>query len=381
MSNSLGRDSSYKDWLKELKQRIRRSQTRAALHVNAALMELYWSIGSDIVSLQAEKAWGSGVVARLSRDLREEFPEINGFSITNLRYAKRFYLAYQEFATKLVANSSEAIRHQLGGELEQADAAATGDTVNEAIDDEGGAMPPILAAVPWRHHVEIFSKTASLDEALFYINKTIEEGRSRTVHVNNQRSDLHSPQGKPPNIFTRLLPCPQSDLAQEIIKDPYNFDFITLAKKHRERELQDALTDNLSKLMLELGQGFAYVGKRVNLVVGSKELEIDVLFYHMRLHCYVVVELKVEEFEASFMGQLGTYVSAVDELLRTDVDNPTIGLLICKTKDNVYAEYALKGSSKPIGVSTYEITELLPEDVRPSLPTIEEIEAALSDEE
>jgi predicted nuclease of restriction endonuclease-like (RecB) superfamily len=227
----------------------------------------------------------------------------------------------------------------------------------------------------------IVAQAKSSEEALFYINKTIEEGWSRTVLVNNLRSDLYSRQGKAPSNFTKLLPSPQSDLAQEIIKDPYNFDFITLAKKHRERELQDALTDNLTNLMLELGQGFAYVGKRVNLVVGSKELEIDVLFYHLKLHCYVVVELKVEDFEASFMGQLGIYVTAVDEQLRTDVDNPTIGLLICKTKDNVYAEYALKSSSKPIGISAYEITELLPDDMKPSLPTIEEIEAGLSSAE
>ncbi|MDR1013435.1 MAG: PDDEXK nuclease domain-containing protein [Coriobacteriales bacterium] len=372
MSNGLGRDSSYKDWLKELKQRIRRSQAKAVIHVNAELLELYWSIGFDIVSKQESEGWGSAVIPQLSLDLREEFPEVQGFSERNLRDMRRFYLSYTQL-----------------GVIRQLPVAELGSGAGQHPSTPAGAsrglhansLCPTITAIPWRHHMAIVAQAKSSGEALFYINKTIEEGWSRTVLVNNLRSDLYSRQGKAPSNFTRLLPCPQSDLAQEIIKDPYNFDFITLAKKHRERELQDALTDNLSRLMLELGQGFAYVGKRVNLVVGSKELEIDVLFYHLRLHCYVVVELKVEEFEASFMGQLGTYVSAVDGLLRADVDNPTIGLLICKTKDNVYAEYALKSSSKPIGVSTYEITELLPEDVRPSLPTIEEIEAALSDEE
>jgi len=236
-----------------------------------------------------------------------------------------------------------------------------------------------ILLIPWGHHKLIITKCKNVKEALFYVKKTIENGWSRASLMNWLETDLYKREGKSLNNFDRFLPEEQSDLAKEIIKDPYNFDFLTLSQKYKERELENALETNISKFLLELGVGFAFVGRQVPIKVGEKELFIDMLFYHLKLRCYVVLELKAGEFDAAFMGQLGVYVSAVNHQLRTEHDKPTLGLLVCKNKDNVLAQYALESSSQPIGISEYELSKLLPENFKSALPSIEEIENELRD--
>jgi predicted nuclease of restriction endonuclease-like (RecB) superfamily len=376
MGNDLFSDKEYKAWIIELKTRIKQSQMKASMRVNSSMLELYWSIGADIVGKQAESKWGSSVIEQLSKDLRSEFPKMQGFSITNLRYMKRFYLLWQN-ATKLVANYDiDAFHHQLGGENTSSE-----ETGLLQLNESDYRFPRVLSAVPWRHHVEIFSHSKSPEEAMFYILKTAENGWSRRSLQDNLKSDLYSRQGKAPNNFTHFLPLPQSALAGEMLKDPYNFDFISLRDEYIEDELEDALVAHVTKLLLELGQGFAFLGQQVPVMAGTKELFIDLLFYHVDLHCYIVVELKAQEFEASFTGQLGAYVSAVNHQKKKEIDSPTIGLLICKSKNDVYAEYSLESSSHPIGISAYELSNLLPEEFKSTLPSIEEIEATLKDED
>ena len=372
MSNLLSSEIVYKEWLKELKFRIRQSQIRASVHINSDMLELYWSIGADIVAKQESEGWGSAVIPQLSRDLRAEFPDSQGFSERNLREMRRYFLFYSQ---------SDLIRHQLGAKLGKGSDLSLMPVLKKdsARHESLGQFPQLLASIPWRHHVEIISHVHSFEEALFYIRETLEGGWSRAMLVRNLKTDLYSRQGKAPTNFAVLLPSPQSELADEKLKDPYNLDFVALTKGYQEQELENALLQNITSFLVELGQGFAYVGKQVPIKVGSKKLTIDLLFYHLELRCYVVIELKVVEFEAEFMGKLGVYVAAIDEQRKKESDNPTIGLLICKTKDNVYAEYALKGIGHPIGISSYELTELLPSDFKSSLPSIEEIESNLAD--
>lgn len=343
-------DAQFKDWVKEIKQRIRQSQIKAAVRVNEELLRLYWDLGEKIVALHAETVWGSGFFTQLSKELSTEFPRMAGFSKRNLETIKRWYLFY----------------HQADGIIAQ-------QLVAQLYD--------VLFAVPWGHHCYIISKCSTLEEASFYLHKTIENGWSRAVLMNFIEADLFHTQGKSVCNFSKLLPAPQSDLAKETLKDPYNFDFLTLTENYKERELEDALIDNITKFLLELGQGFAYVGRQVPITVGTKELYIDLLFYHLELRCYVVVELKARDFEAAYAGQLGVYVSAVNHQRKKEGDNPTIGLIICKTKDNILAEYAVEGSSQPIGISEYHLSALMPENFRSSLPSIQEIEERLKEME
>jgi predicted nuclease of restriction endonuclease-like (RecB) superfamily len=293
-----------------------------------------------------------------TKELSEEFPDMQGFSTRNLYNMKQFYLFYSqdsESPHQAGAEREEMILHQVGAELDDC---------------------PIFQ-IPWRHHMEIMSKCHSINEALFYVQKTIENGWSRAMLMNFVEMDLYASQGKALNNFSRLLPDAQSDLARETLKDPYTFDFITLTEGYKERELETALVDNITKFLLELGQGFAYVGRQVPIQIGTKEKFIDLLFYHLKLRCYIVVELKATDFEAAYTGQLGLYVSAVNHQMKAAVDNPTIGLLICKTKDNIEAQYSLESSSQPLGISEYQLSKLLPKDFKSSLPSIEEIEQEL----
>lgn len=248
------------------------------------------------------------------------------------------------------------------------------------LDKDIDALPAIMASVPWGQHIEIFTHSKTVEEAVFYVAKTVENNWSRSTLQDYLKSDLYARQGKAPNNFARFLPSAQSDLAGEMLKDPYNFDFIALRDKYVEQELEDVLVANVKNLLLELGQGFAFLGSQVPVMAGSKELWIDLLLYHVKLHCYVVVELKVQDFDAAFTGQLGAYVAAVNHQMKTDIDNPTIGLLICKSKDNVYAQYALESTSQPIGISAYELANILPPEFKSALPSIEEIAATLKDE-
>jgi predicted nuclease of restriction endonuclease-like (RecB) superfamily len=364
-------DTEYKQWLTELKSRIRQNQIKAAVRVNTSMIELYWSIGCDIVEKQAESKWGSSIIKQLSKDLRTDMPDIDGFSETNLRYMKRFYVFYSQQNT---------IQHQVGAisqSLNNTDAKTSEEM--ELQHQVGAKISPadILGTVPWRHHIEILNKCKSINQALFYVQKTIENGWSRSVLMNFLEADLYSAQGKAITNFPRLLPEAQSDLANEIIKDPYNFGFLMLTEKYNEKELEDALIDNITKFLLELGQGFAYIGRQVPVKIGQRERAIDLLFYHTELHCYVVIELKTGAFEAEYAGKLGLYISAINHQRKKAADNPTIGLLICKTKDNVEVQYSLEIINQPIGVSEYQLSKMLPDNYKSSLPSIEEIEQQL----
>lgn len=345
MIGDLAKD--YKQWLSEIKQHIRQSQIKAAVRVNTELLRLYWHLGKEIAERRAEAKWGNGFFNTLSRDLKADFPDMQGFSPTNLKYCKRFYLFYSQ---------SDTIRHQVGDEL----------------------ISPIFS-IPWRHHIEILTKCRTIDEALFYVGKTLENGWSRAVLLNFLDARLFETQGKALTNFRKNLPEPMSDLAQQTLKDPYNFDFLTMRENYNERELEDALTTNITRFLLELGSGFAFVGRQVRLEVNGNEYFIDLLFYHLKLRCYTVVELKVTEFKPEYLGQLGFYVTAVNRQLRRTEDNPTIGLIICKTKDRVVAEYALEGTNQPLGISQYDLMKVTSEELKNTLPSIEEIENELNE--
>lgn len=339
-------DSYFSDWMKEIKSRIRESQLKAAVRVNTELLHLYWDLGKDIVQREIESKWGSKIYSTISAELKTEFPGMEGFSVTNLKYMKRFYLFYTD---------NSEISQQLVDQFEK------------------------LCMIPWGHQIFLTSKCKTVEEAFFYINKTLENGWSRAMLMNFLDTGLYERQGKAVTNFTRLLPDEHSDLARETLKDPYNFDFLTLSEGYRERDLEDALTSNITKFLLELGQGFAFVGRQVAVRVGEKELFIDLLFYHLELRCFVVVELKACEFDAAYTGQLGLYVAAINHQKKKHTDNETLGLLICKTKDNVMAEYSLEASSQPIGISEYKLKDLLPNDYKSNLPSIEDIEKSLKD--
>ena len=343
---TVAQQSEYRAWLQDLKTRIQQTQIKAAIRVNTELLQLYWQLGAEIVKKQQDAKWGDGFLPELSQDLLDAFPEMKGFSLTNLKYIKRWYLFY---------NQEGLIGHQVGDQLDEA----------------------LFFQVPWRHHVEILIHSKSLPEAIFYIHSTVENNWSRSVLNHQIASRLFERQGKGITNFQERLPKPQSDLAQQLIKDPYVFDFLTLRKDYDERELQAYLVENMIHFLLELGKGFCFYGKNVRLDVNGDEFFLDLLFYNAQLHCYVVVELKTVPFKPEHVGQLKFYVTAIDRQLRQEGDNPTLGLLICKDKNDVVAEYALSDLITPIGVSVYELYNKLSEGYQASLPTIEEIEQAL----
>lgn len=341
-------DPEYLAWMQELSERYRRSQIKAAVSVNREMLLFYWRLGKDIAELHVESRWGSGFFETLSRDLKKEIPDAKGFSANNLRYMKHFYELFPDGAT---GGADSEILPQVVGEM---------------------------FSVPWGHIRTIIDKCHdSCEKAEFYIRKTVENGWSRAVLLNYLDSGLYERQGKAVNNFSSALPAPQGDLAQEITRDPYQFDFLAIRDDYDERELRDALMTNISQFLMELGTGFALLGREYRLVVGKTEQWIDLLFYHAALHCYVVIEVKATDFRPEYVGQLGTYVVAVNHILKSEIDQPTVGLLICKGKDNVLAQYAVEGSSQPIGISEYELSKLMPEELRGSLPTIEKIEAEL----
>jgi len=371
--------TDFKQWLTDLKLRIRRSQIKAAIRVSSELLHLYWDLGHDITVRQMDAVWGSGFFDTLSKELKAEFPDIKGFSITNLKYCKQFYLFYTqdlELLYQTGANSKDTNRRQFADNLQI--------IKNEYIINHQQFVDDFenlsIALIPWGHHVQIFTKCKCVQEAMFYVQKTIKNGWSRGMLMNFIEADLYSSQGKALNNFDRLLPDVQSELAKEMLKDPYNFDFLTLTENFREKEFEDALVTNITRFLLELGQGFAYLGRQFPIQIGSKERNIDLLFYHLKLRCYVVIELKVKEFEPEYAGKLSYYVTAVNHQLKQNCDNPSIGLLICKTKDNVDVQYALESCTQPVGVSEYKLSKLVPDNLKSSLPSIAEIEDRLKGE-
>lgn len=353
--------SDFAQWVFELKSRIRKSQLKAAIHVNRELMILYWDLGHDICLRQLDAVWGDGFFEQLSRELKTEFPQIKGFSVTNLKYCKQFYKFYSELVE---------ICQQVDNKFQK-------DDHNEVVIRQQAAdelYNQLIFQIPWFHQVQIFTKCNTVDEALFYVQKTIENGWSRAVLINFIEAGLFHAQGKSLNNFDKFLPDTQSDLAKETLKDPYIFDFLTLRENYREKDLEDALVVHITRFLLELGQGFAYLGRQYPIRIGKKERFMDLLFYHLKLRCFVVVELKTSEFEPEHAGKLSYYVTAVNHELKQSYDNPTIGLLICKTKDNIDVQYALESTLHPIGVSEYVLSKFVPDDMKSGLPTIEEIE-------
>ena len=337
-SNSVAKDNAYQQWFGELKSRLRSHQVKAAMHVNTEMLEFYWSLGRDLVQKKAETQWGAGVVEQLSLDLKDAFPGVKGFSTTNIWYSKKWYLYYNEHVIKL---------HQPGGEI---------------------PMPKEFGAVPWRHHVEIITKCQSVEEALFYVNKVLEEGWSRRRLEDELANNLYVRQGKAITNFSTSLMLPQSTLATEMLKDPYTFDFLTLTQGYNEKQLEDALAHNITRFLLELGSGFAYVGRQMELRMPNGQSYFpDMVFYHIKMRCYVVVELKVVEFMPEFAGKLNFYVSAADHLLRSADDNPTIGLLICRSKDETIVQWSLEEINRPIGVASYQLQEVVDETLKMKL--------------
>lgn len=384
-------DPDYKNWIFELKQKIQQSQIKAAIKVNSALLELYWEMGKEIAERNIENTYGSGFFKQLSKDLMIEFPNMKGFSESNLKFIKRFYLFYNQELTirQQLANEFKKIQdhsnfHQVGGELKIDENSTFQQVAGKFRNNENSIrhqavadFPQKLFLIPWFHHVEIFTKCKNIEEAFFYVNKTIENGWSRSVLLNMISGNLYQSQGKAITNFSKTLPDYQSDLIKETLKDPYNFDFLQITANFKEKELENALIDNIQNFLIELGSGFAFVGKQVELKVGSQSFFIDLLFYHIKLKRYVVIELKSGNFEPEHAGKLNFYVTALDKQFRDENDNATVGLIICKTKDDIIAEYSLTDLHKPLGISSYELRKILPENFKSSLPSIEEIENEL----
>ena len=354
--------TEYKQWLNEIKQKFQSSQIKASIQVNNILLEFYWNLGNEIVEKQKNSTWGSGFLQQLSIDLSAEFPDVKGFSYTNIKNIRQWFLFWQQAVGELESTKSQ----QLVGE--------------SSIENTKQVVSQILQ-IPWGHNVVIIQKCKNMQEALYYVQNTIKNGISRIVLIHQIETNLYARDGKAITNFEATLPPLQSDLAKEITKDPYVFDFLSLTKGYQEKELENALTENITKFLLELGSGFAFVGRQYKLIVGGDEFRIDLLFYHIKLKCYVVVELKATEFKPEFAGKLSFYTSAVDGEIKDINDNPTIGILICKSKNDLVVEYALKDINKPLGISQYELTEILPKEYKSSLPSIEEIEAQFQNED
>ncbi|MBK7053108.1 MAG: DUF1016 family protein [Rhodoferax sp.] len=324
----------YGEWLSDLKLRILSAQQRATLSVNRELVLLYWNIGRDILERQQAQGWGAKIVDQLAKDLTAAFPDMKGFSRRNLLYMRSFAEQWPE-----------------------------AEFVQQAV-----------AQIPWGHNILIITKCSSVAQARFYIEQTLEQGWSRDVLALQLKSNLYARAGKAVTNFTRTLPLPQSDLAQQTLKDPYTFDFMAMTAPYNELDVERQLTQHITQFLLELGKGFAFIGRQYHLEVAGNDYYIDLLFYHVTLKCYVVVELKNRKFIPEYAGKLNFYLSAVDSLLKRDDDQPTIGLLLCRDKNNIEVEFALRDMNKPMGVSEYTLVEALPDNLKGAMPTIEEIE-------
>ena len=372
-SHNIHIDSDYVKWITELKQRYRSAQVKAVIKVNAEKLQFNWLLGRDLVRKKAEERWGSGVVEQLSLDMQRDFPDADGFSVSNLWFMKKWYCFY----TRKGANQ---ILYQAGRELAKTkssrlDREKLQQPVREfektKLHQAGAEMPAFFAGVPWGHHIAIITKCKSVDEALFYIKKTVEQGMSRAALINCIKADLYSHQGKIVNNFTEKLPDLQSKLVQDVLKENYDFGFATVGHEiYDEAELEEALTKNVTDLLLEMGTGFAFIGRQKEVLVGGRSRKIDLLFYHIRLRCFVACELKAKPFEPEFVGKLNFYVNAVDELLKAPEDNPTIGLLICSNMDSTDVQWSFRGLGTPMGVATYNNIRI--KDALPSKELLEE---------
>jgi len=410
--DNLIKHSEYRDWLRDLKQQIKTGQIKAALSVNSQMIMLYWDLGKQITEKQENSKWGSGFIEQLSKDLKEEFPEMKGFSKDNLFMMKRFYLFYAQISEQVVPISENSIVEQVVQQLENNSPVICAQVVRklEPSDNQNNMiseqvvrklgnqfvaqvvqqiqpiesqefMPleqliPKLVSIPWGHHTMLIRKIKDIKQAIFYIDKTIENNWSRAVLEYQIETNLYGRQGKAITNFRLTLPALQSDLANALMKDPYNFDFLQLSEKVKETDLEKALVQHISHFLPELGIGFAYMGRQFSLKVGKKDYRTDLLFYHTKLKSYVIIELKTKEFEPEFVGKLNFYITAINELVKDESDKPTIGILLCKNKDNYEVEFSLKDINNPIGVSTFHYTELA-DDIKAALPSAEKLQNEL----
>lgn len=341
-------DFNYAKLFNTLKNDIEVARLSVTLVVNEQMLELYWKIGHNIFKQRQAEGWGTKIIERLSDDLRKSFPDMKGISARNLKYMQSFAEAYPSFLQASLAKSNTPLILQVP-----------------------------LAKLPWYHHITLLDKVKDADERSFYINESIKNGWSRNLLVHQIESDLYNRKGKAVTNFATTLPPAQSDLAKEIFKDPYKFDFLNLSESYLEKDLEDGLVNHMTKFLLELGNGFSYVGRQYLLNIGGEDFYIDLLFYHLKLRCFVVVELKTGKFIPEYAGKLNFYLNAVDGELKHKYDQPSIGILICKEKNKVIAEYALQGIEKPIGISEYKLTTSIPNNLKDILPTIAEIESNL----
>ncbi len=407
--------TQYNKLLKDLKTRIQEAQARAVLAVNAELVRLYWEIGRLIDGRQKSEGWGAAVIPRLARELKNELPDVKGFSQRNIDRMIAFYRAYPDPAdfspqpvaklpsppispqpvAKLEASSTSArtvaklpsppISPQAVAKLETS--SNLPQRVAKSRRNSKGPSPAaqipdsFLWSIPWAHHVVLMEKIKDVNTRIWYMHQSLACGWSRNVLYLMVTSEAHARQGKPLTNFKELLPSPESDLVQQALKDPYIFDFLTLEEPYHERELEINLLHELEKFLLELGQGFAFVGRQYHMAVGDSDFYIDLLFYHLKLRRFVVIDLKKGAFKPEYAGKMNFYLAVVDDKLRHDADGPSIGLILCQDRNHVVAEYALRGLTQPIGVSEYELTRALPAKLRSLLPTVEEIEAELGDGE
>ncbi|EYU15021.1 PDDEXK nuclease domain-containing protein [Photorhabdus aegyptia] len=340
----------YTSLLTDVKERIRGGQFRAAQSVNAELIQMYWDIGHMLHERQEQQGWGAGIIPKLARDIVNELPEVKGFSERNLKRMLRFYREYA---------------------LPRMEQQGSGKPVSTIV-------PQPVAQLPWGHNILLIERIKDQTERFWYAEQTLIQGWSRDSLLHMIKSNAYTRQGSVVSNFKNRLPVSQSELVQQTLKDPYVFDFLTLSEPFKERELETELLKHLEKFLLELGEGFAFVGRQYRITVSEQDYYLDLLFYHLTLRAFVVIELKRGEFKPEHAGKMNFYCSVVDEKLRHSTDQPTIGLILCQTKDRILAEYALRSIQKPIGVSDYELTRTLPEDLKSSLPSIEELEAELS---
>ena len=357
-------DSDYVQWLSDVKSRYRKSQIKASIRVNTDMLEFYWSVGRDLVALRAEERWGAGVVKQFALDMRQAFPDATGFSHSNVKYMKQWYSFYSKQVTKSQQVVGQ-ICHQTGEELEmKKKSLQPGDQMeltekSQRVVDQL-EMPEIFGHVPWGQHIDIVSRCVTLDEALFYINKVAEEGWTRSWLEEQINAKFFEAQGAAITNFERTLPVPQDVLAKEILKDPYHFEFLSLKERYNEHDLEEALVANVTQFLLELGKGFSYVGRQMELQMpGGQTFFPDLVFYHIPQHRYVIIELKTVKYIPEFAGKLNFYVTAADNLLRGEGDNPSVGLIICKSTDKTVVEWSLQDIQKPLGVATYQLQEVV----------------------
>ena len=342
----------YINWIAGLKQKFQQAQIKAAVKVNSTLLEFYWELGADLVEKQKEAVWGTGFLQQVSADLTTEFPDVKGFSFENIRQMRRWYQFYH------VEDSNR---------------------VTTCYQIEDSTVKQIVTQIPWGQNIVIISKSQTIQEALFYVDHTIKYGWSRAVLSLQIKSNLYTREGKAVTNFDEQLPAIDSDFAKQLLKDPYNFEFLTLTKGFKERELEQGLIAHTEKFLLELGAGFAFVGRQYKLTVADKEFYLDLLFYHLELRCFVVIDLKIGDFKPEYAGKMNFYCNVADDLLRKAGDAPTIGMILCQSKEKLFVEYTLKNVDAPIGVSAYDITESLPERLKSSLPSVEELERELGE--